>query len=175
MCVCLSWGGSLVSLLNIKQLEVIKYLGRAGSLWILIQPFFLMPLKSPSYFFSLPSFSVPRRRSQSPSLLPQCHISSHVLSSFAALVKTLCNSLITVFLTLFTRELQLFNWDVLALNVMEGREEVTSCCVMSPGAGAASRVHHTPAFFVSNVNVRFAFWARSTPELLKWLCSNFQD
>lgn len=35
MCVCVSClggGVSLVSLLNIKQLEVIKYLGSAGSL-----------------------------------------------------------------------------------------------------------------------------------------------
>lgn len=39
MCMCVWVRGSLVSLLNIKQLEVIKYLGSTGSLWILILPF----------------------------------------------------------------------------------------------------------------------------------------
>lgn len=69
MCVsCLGvggWGVSLVSLLNIKQLEVIKYLGSAGSLWILILPFpsvsqisLSFPLLSVSLFF--PSSFSPR-------------------------------------------------------------------------------------------------------------------
>lgn len=44
-------GGSLVSLLNIKQLEVIKYLGSAGSLWILILPFPSVSQISLSFFF----------------------------------------------------------------------------------------------------------------------------
>lgn len=67
VCVLVVWGGgvSLVSLLNIKQLEVIKYLGSAGSLWILILPFpsvsqisLSFPLLSVSLFF--PSSFSPR-------------------------------------------------------------------------------------------------------------------
>lgn len=61
VCVCESGVGggggvSLVSLLNIKQLEVIKYLGSAGSLRILILPF---PSVSQISLSFSPSYSLP--------------------------------------------------------------------------------------------------------------------
>ena len=58
VCVCV-WGGSLVSLLNIKQLEVIKYLGSAGSLRILILPFPSVSQISLSFSLLSLSFSPP--------------------------------------------------------------------------------------------------------------------
>ena len=58
VCVC-GGGGSLVSLLNIKQLEVIKYLGSAGSLRILILPFPSVSQISLSFSLLSLSFSPP--------------------------------------------------------------------------------------------------------------------
>lgn len=98
VCVWMRGGGSLVSLLNIKQLEVIKYLGSTGSLWILILPFpsvsqislffsmFLFP-----FFSSKFSSSTPNSPSLSSSLLRR-HFPWLILSPAHALI--LFNSMI---------------------------------------------------------------------------------
>lgn len=172
MCMCVRVRGSLVSLLNIKQLEVIKYLGSTGSLWILILPFPSVSQISLFFPIFLFLFFLP----VTPSLHPDSHslylsfsttTSLLVLSPFACLVQTHAltrpNSLIAVSLTLFMRESQSFNWEsVLPAGTQgdgERREEVDLChsvmlaamvalcvgisSVTSPLRHQAVRVHHS--------------------------------
>lgn len=95
-CVLVVWGGgvSLVSLLNIKQLEVIKYLGSAGSLWILILPFPSVSQISLSFpfflclFFSLPVSSPAPLPILTWSLYLYLYVVIVILSPLASVVHT---------------------------------------------------------------------------------------
>lgn len=123
MCVCVLvvWGGvSLVSLLNIKQLEVIKYLGSAGSLWILILPFPSVSQISLSFpfflclFFSLPVSPPAPLPILTWSLYLYLYVVIVILSPLASVVHThawsLPPSLFPVHLTVFMKESQSLNW-----------------------------------------------------------------
>ena len=137
VCVCVGGGGSLVSLLNIKQLEVIKYLGSAGSLRILILPFpsvsqislsfsllslsYSPPLFLPSTLTHPSSFFITQLR------LSACPLSPlHPCCLWSKLSLTLR---FPVALTLFMRESQPFNWESAPPTGTEGdggrREELT--------------------------------------------------
>lgn len=131
VCVRVWVGGSLVSLLNIKQLEVIKYLGSAGSLWILILPFpsvsQISLSFSPSFCFSF--FHPSSLHPDSPSLYLSPSAATSLSLSLSNLVLWLSLTLIPVSLTLFMRESQSLNWKSALTAGTEGdggrREELT--------------------------------------------------
>lgn len=108
-----------MSLLNIKQLEVIKYLGSAGSLWILILPFpsvsqisLSFPLLSVSLFF--PSSFSPRPSPYThmiPVSLPVCGypLTFSFFGPYSCMISS-PPSLFPVHLTVFMKESQSLNW-----------------------------------------------------------------